>query len=126
MRHPPGRRAEVEIFLQSLCEAVATQVPDLASVNAPQLAAWRAHVGELPEPVWHGIPCTIVESTDLAVPYTLITEYPDETIYGAAFRLGHTVQMATVLAAQALYHAGGLPVDAPARPESPIPLHGQD
>jgi hypothetical protein len=30
---------------------------------------------------------------------TLITEFPDETIHGDAFRFAHTVQMRTVLAA---------------------------
>ena len=33
------------------------------------------------------------------VPLTLITEYPDETIYDDAFIAGHTAQMETVLAA---------------------------
>ncbi len=33
------------------------------------------------------------------VPLTLITEYPDETIYGDAFIAAHTAQMATVVAA---------------------------
>jgi hypothetical protein len=33
------------------------------------------------------------------VPLTLITEYPDETIYGDAFVKGHTAQMETVLSA---------------------------
>ena len=39
------------------------------------------------------------------MPVTLITEYPDETIYGDAFRLAHTTQMNTVLAAIDLYLA---------------------
>jgi hypothetical protein len=33
------------------------------------------------------------------VPLTLITEYPDETIYGDAFIAAHTAQMATVVTA---------------------------
>jgi uncharacterized protein (DUF433 family) len=33
------------------------------------------------------------------VPMTLITEYPDETIYGDAFIAGHRAQMETVLSA---------------------------
>jgi hypothetical protein len=36
---------------------------------------------------------------------TLITEYPNETIYGDAFRLAHRTQMRTVLAAITLYRA---------------------
>jgi len=39
------------------------------------------------------------------VPLTLITEFPDETIEGDAFRFAHTVQMAAVLAAEAAHAA---------------------
>ena len=35
-------------------------------------------------------------------PFQLISEYPDETIYGDAFRLAHTTQMNTVLHAAEL------------------------
>jgi hypothetical protein len=38
----------------------------------------------------------------------VVAEYPDETIYEDAFRLAHTVQMATVLAAADLLDAGEL------------------
>ena len=61
----------------------------------------------MPLPVYDSIPCQIVESQDRLVPVTLITEYPDETIYGDAFRLAHTTQMNTVLAAVELYLAEG-------------------
>jgi hypothetical protein len=44
---------------------------------------------------------------DQDVPMTLITEYPDETIYGDAFRLAHSTQMATVLAAAEIFVGGG-------------------
>ncbi len=39
-----------------------------------------------------------MERADSA-PVTLITEFPDETVLGEAFRFAHTVQMRTVLAA---------------------------
>jgi hypothetical protein len=39
------------------------------------------------------------------VPLTLITEYPDETIYGQAFIAGHNAQTAFVLAAYDAYQA---------------------
>jgi len=45
------------------------------------------------------VPCMIQERADQMVPFTLISEYPDETVYGEAFRLGHDTQMRTVLAA---------------------------
>ena len=58
-------------------------------------------------PVHDGIPCMVSQSDDQDVPMTLITEYPDETIYDDAFRLAHTTQMATVLAAADIFMAGG-------------------
>ena len=37
------------------------------------------------------------------IPLTLITEFPDETIYGDAFVFGHSVQMQTTIAAYEIY-----------------------
>jgi hypothetical protein len=108
LHHPPGQRAAAEAFLEALTARVV-QVPGLLDFNQSQLAVWYAHAGHWPEPIYHSIPCTITESTHFPAPYTLITEYPDETIYDAAFQLGHTVQTTTVLEAVALYRAGMLP-----------------
>jgi hypothetical protein len=109
LHHPPGAREAAVAFLEALTARVA-QVPGLLAFNQSQLAVWSAHAGGTPEPIYNGIPCTITESTNFPVPFSLITEYPDETIYGAAFQLGHTVQMTTVLEAASLYRAGMLPV----------------
>jgi hypothetical protein len=59
--------------------------------------------------VLHGIPCLIAEDARSPVPMTLITEFPDETIYGEAFRFAHEVQMWAVLAAEEA-HAGAMAV----------------
>ena len=80
--------------------------PDLRAFNEIQLAVWKTHVGALSFPVFSSIPCLITEHATQLVDYTLITEYPDETIYGDAFRLAHRTQMRTVLAAVTLYRAG--------------------
>ena len=82
--------------------------PGLRDFNEGQLAVWRAHSGDVPFPVINAIPCMITESDRATVPFTLITEYPDETIYDAPFRLAHETQYATVMAAVDLYLAGGL------------------
>jgi hypothetical protein len=104
MRHAPGLAEIAEAFTIALAARVA-EVPGLAAFNARHIAACEAHAGKLDTPVHHGIPCTITAYPDAQVPFTLITEYPDETIYGDAFRLAHTVQMATVLAAAELFTA---------------------
>ncbi len=108
LRHPTGRHDAAVSFLEALTERLA-QIPGLRAFNDSHVAAYTAHAGAPPEPVLHGIPCMIHETDDRAVPYTLITEYPDETIYGDAYRLGHTAQMATILEAVALYRGGMLP-----------------
>ncbi len=102
MRHHAGLGAPALAFLQALTRRLAESA-ELRAYNESQLAAYRAHVGELPLPVYNSIPCQIVESDERFVPVTLITEYPDETIYDSAFRLAHTTQMNTVLAAVDLY-----------------------
>ena len=105
LRHRPGAAAPAGAFIRAVAEAVA-EVPGLAAFNAAHLAAYAAHAGPVGAPVHAGIPCFLSEAEDADVPMTLITEYPDETIYGDAFRLAHEVQMATVLAAAALFRAG--------------------
>ena len=61
----------------------------------------------MPSPVHDSIPCVIGESR-FVPPFTIVAEYPDETIYGDAFQLAHTVQMTTVVAAAELLAAGEL------------------
>jgi hypothetical protein len=102
MRHPPGERARAERFVIALAERLAEDAA-LRALNAAHIAAYLAHAGELPYPLHHGIPCMITEAPNRLVPFTLITEYPDETIYGTAFELAHTTQMRTVLAAVELW-----------------------
>ncbi|KJK24689.1 hypothetical protein UB46_08180 [Burkholderiaceae bacterium 16] len=103
LRHHAGRDGTA--FMQALTAQLAAS-PELAGFNARQLATWGSHAGEVPFPVLNGIPCMIVEDHRSTVPFTLVTEFPDQTIYGDAFRLAHTTQMRTVLAAAELYWAG--------------------
>ena len=107
LRHHPGRGAKALSFLEALTERVIA-TPGLRDFNEGQLAVWRAHSGEVPFPVLNAIPCMITESDRETVPFTLITEYPDETIYDGAFRLAHETQCRTVLAAVELYLSGAL------------------
>ncbi len=101
LRHLPGHAAGAREFLEALTADLAEDA-ELAAFNATQLAAWAAHAGAVPFPVINGIPCNIGESARQTVPWQLITEYPDETIYGDAFRLAQRTQMRTALKAVAL------------------------
>ena len=107
IRHHPGLQAKAENFIRKLAERVA-RVPGLKEFNEAHLAAFAAHLGETPQPIHHSISLVIGETARFVPPYTLVSEYPDETIYGDAFRLAHTVQMATVLEAADLLAAGEL------------------
>ncbi|HEV2440379.1 MAG TPA: M14 family zinc carboxypeptidase [bacterium] len=102
LRHHRTWGARVQGFLEALTTRLAA-VPGLVEFNRAQLAAYEAHTGERPEPILHGIPCQITEDDQAPFPLGLITEFPDETIYGELFVLAHTVQMETVLAAEAIY-----------------------
>ncbi|AOY91613.1 hypothetical protein BKK79_07205 [Cupriavidus sp. USMAA2-4] len=94
-------------FLDTLTARLAAD-PELAAFNAAQLAVWDAHAGELPFAARHGIPCMLMEDHRSTVPFTLVTEFPDQTVYGAAFRLAHTTHMRTVLHAAELLQEGWL------------------
>ncbi len=107
LRHLPGLASAAEPFLRALTARLA-QDAALRTFNAAQLAVWRAHAGAPTFPVFDGIPCMITEREGPGAPFQLITEYPDETVYGDTFRLAHTTQMNTVLAAAALVRAGML------------------
>lgn len=107
IRHHPGLEATARRFVAKLAERVA-RVPGLKEFNEAHLAAFAAHLGQKPEPIHHSISCVIGETARFVPPYTLVAEYPDETIYEDAFRFAHTVQMATVLEAADLLAAGEL------------------
>ncbi|SDI18426.1 hypothetical protein [Variovorax sp. OV700] len=102
-RHPgyDGMR-----FLVALTEELQSGSTELAEFNARQQKMWHAHVGDLPYECINGIPCLVMTDERSTVPFTLVTEFPDETVRGAAFQLAHTTQMRTVLAAARLYWKG--------------------
>ncbi len=107
LRFHPGLEAKGLAFLEALCAELAKD-DALVAMNRAQLALRAAHMGADDTLVLHDIPCRLMESTRSVVPFTLITEYPDETIVGSAFLQAHTVQMATVLAAARLLWDGML------------------
>jgi hypothetical protein len=84
-------------------------VPNLLSFTERQLSLYRAQSGEPGFEAVNGFPCLFTVDERQAVPLTLITEYPDETIQGEPFQAAHRAQMETVLAAyDALQEMAGL------------------
>lgn len=102
VRHHPGLAEPARSFANAMAQRMA-EVPGVAELNARQIAAYERHLGPLPQEVLHGIPVSVVEAPLARVSFTLITEFPDETIEGADFVLGHTVQREAVLSAIELF-----------------------
>ncbi|WP_435171614.1 peptidase M14 [Falsirhodobacter sp. 1013] len=107
MRHHAGHEAEAHALIDAVTAHLAT-FPELIAFNERQIALYETHAGETGYTMVNGFPCLIGEDDRHAVPLTLITEYPDETVYGDAFVAGHSAQMETVLAAYAAWQASGL------------------
>ncbi|WP_347266894.1 peptidase M14 [Paracoccus sp. (in: a-proteobacteria)] len=104
MRHATGWEAPAQALMDQVTRELGN-VPGLADFNAAQIALFERHAGETGFQMLNGFPVLIGQDDRHRVPMTLITEYPDETIYGDALRAGHAAQMATVLAAYAALQA---------------------
>ncbi|MCZ2497222.1 peptidase M14 [Xylophilus sp. Kf1] len=98
VRHHAGWGARARRLLEQVCFALSENAA-LMAFNERQRASYRTHAGEPGFEILHGTACTVAEVNRPGAPITLITEFPDETVYGEAFRLAHDTQTATVLAA---------------------------
>ncbi|TXI12614.1 MAG: peptidase M14 [Rhizobium sp.] len=97
-RYHAGWAAQAEQLLDKVTGHLGT-IPGLLDYNDRQIAVYETHAGETGFRIINGFPCLANIDDRHTVPMTLITEYPDETIYGEAFLAGHTAQMETVLSA---------------------------
>ncbi len=97
-RYHSGWAAQAEQLLDRVTRHLGA-IPGLLDYNDRQIALYEIHAGETGFRIINGFPCLADIDDRHAVPVTLITEYPDETIYGAEFVAGHTAQMETVLSA---------------------------
>ncbi len=105
MRHHPGLRGQALRFLEALAAELARDAR-LVELNRFQARLREAHGLREDALVLNDIPCRLAESTLAHVPFTMITEYPDETVTGEAFIAAHDVQRATVLASARLLWRG--------------------
>lgn len=104
LRYKPGWKQLAESILRAVVDDLADYTP-IVELNKMQLARYQAHVVECPFTVDKHIPVYASEQEAALFPITLITEAPDETIYGRDFIVAHTAQMRAVLAAVAAYQA---------------------
>ncbi|MET0173790.1 MAG: M14 family metallopeptidase [Agrobacterium vaccinii] len=98
VRHHAGWTEQAEALLDKVTRHLGT-IPGLLDYNDRQIALYEIHAGETGFRIINGFPCLSSVDDRHTVPMTLITEYPDETIYGDDFIAGHTAQMQTVLSA---------------------------
>ncbi|MCE3028673.1 M14 family zinc carboxypeptidase [Salinicola sp. DM10] len=98
LRYRPGWEAAARWLLEAVTRALAEEVA-LKALNRRQLAQFNAHAGDDGFERINGFPCWLSVDERHRVPLTLITEYPDETVYADAFQAAAAAQRATVLAA---------------------------
>jgi len=98
IRHHPDWELQAEALLDKVTRHLGA-IPGLLDYNNRQIALYEIHAGETGFRIINGFPCLSSVDDRHTVPMTLITEYPDETIYGDDFITGHTAQMETVLSA---------------------------
>lgn len=98
MRHRPGWAKPARALMDQVTKDL-NLTPGLRAFNEAQIASFEAHAGETGFEILNGFPVMISEDLRHKIPLTLITEYPDETVYDAAFQAAHEAQMAVVLSA---------------------------
>ncbi|WP_025135727.1 peptidase M14 [Achromobacter sp. DH1f] len=106
LRHHPGWSERARRLIEGVTARLARNVPGLVEFNARQLELFHAHALETGFDVLNGIPVQVTETDREELPMALISEFPDETVYGDRFVFAHTVQMETVLAATDIYRSG--------------------
>ncbi len=102
MRHHPSWAQTARTLIEAVTKGLSA-VPGLAEFNRRQIEICGIHSGGKPYEIINDVPCLITAEERHPSPLTIVTEFPDETIYGDAYRFAHTVQMATVIAAEEAY-----------------------
>lgn len=97
-RYHAGWAKQAEQLLDKVTRHLGA-IPGLLDYNDRQIALYETHAGATGFRIINGFPCLADIDDRHTVPMTLITEYPDETIYDEEFVAGHTAQMETVLSA---------------------------
>ena len=98
MRHTPEEAELGRRVLEVALEALAG-VPELMAQNRRMLTLYDRYVSRRAFDRYEEcIPFTVAETTDEDYPITLITEAPDETIYGEDFRIAQEGQYVVVRA----------------------------
>ena len=102
VRYRDGWQEKAAILLDKLVEGLAA-VPGLSAYNAEQLKRYETYSGPVPFEVKRGIPCLFTRNDKQTPGVVIVTEIPDETIYGEAFTFAHEVHTETVKLASTIW-----------------------
>jgi len=102
MNYHSAWKERAEIFIAGVTAKLAA-VPGLQTFTRRQMELYHIHASTSAFRIIGGFPCLLTEDNEQEIPLSLTTEYPDETLHGAAFIAGHEAQTATVLAAYDAY-----------------------
>ncbi|MGP9415515.1 peptidase M14 [Halomonas sp. AOP7-E1-9] len=108
IRYHQKWETQANALLESVTAHLAN-VPGLVAYNQRQIKAFEAHAGPLEFSTRRHIPYLLTRDEQQLTPLQLITEYPDETIYGDDFVMAHQVQYETILSAYQCYQTMALP-----------------
>jgi hypothetical protein len=97
-RYNPGYQAQAEVILQAAIQAIA-DFDEQRQQNLSMLERYLAAVENGGFRIAHGaVPYMISEYERTDYPIEIITEAPDETVYGEAFRVAHESHYRVILA----------------------------
>lgn len=108
IRYHQEWEAQAQALLEGVTSHLST-VPGLVEYNQRQIEVFEAHAGSLEFSTRHHIPYLLTRDDQQLTPLQLITEYPDETIYGDDFVMAHQVQYETVMSAYRCYQSMAFP-----------------
>ncbi|MFD1733463.1 M14 family zinc carboxypeptidase [Deinococcus malanensis] len=100
--HWPGHEVPARRMAEAIAQRLALD-PEVAGHAARALRASSAHNLKPHYELIHGMPFILTEQPAALCPITVITEAPDETIYGAPFRMFVKAHL-TVCAAAVSHH----------------------
>lgn len=98
MRFLPGYEEQARQLIEIVTRSL-NDVNELIPYNQEQLECYQRHNLTKQFDVINGVPVMFSENDELKCPLTLITEFPDESIQGQRFKLGHDAQKAVVVSA---------------------------
>lgn len=98
LRYHQGWEEPARTMVEMVTRRLLT-VAGLPELNRDQIELYETHAGDPGFELVNGFPCQCSLDERSAVPVTLITEYPDETVYGDHLAAGYAAQTEATVAA---------------------------